>query len=311
MSRASVRAEQTGVVVSPPTAAKKTAFIAAPESVETSAIRQALERQGLTGLTLAEVAVPGRTLAEVVIEVIDRADLVLLVVADGSQAGNALFALGYALGRKKRILVLLSPDVDVPILPVPGVAMLRAKPDRPGALDFGLAQLLAAPPRKKGAARTPRQTAPLGPRADELLRQLAEVGARGEIPLAEIVTRALRESGAVVGAIGGGRGDRFALWSDDLEPWLSNPVLVQVQMQQGGEPALPAIVDQVRDAMTDANVSWGLVVHHSREGSAEGKALPAGPVLVVSAQRFLQSLRSTRLGELMRQLRDESGGWRA
>src|SRR5712691_7087275 len=120
----------------------RTAFIAAPSTADTSALRQVLQRLGLHALTVFEADLPGRTFSEIVLECIRRADVVVGVLGDGPTNPNVVFELGVARGLGKRILIVAGDDAQATVAML-GDPHVRSKPDNEGAIEFAMTQILA------------------------------------------------------------------------------------------------------------------------------------------------------------------------
>jgi hypothetical protein len=286
------------------------AFIAAPPLIDTTVIRDELSRRGIHPYQLDEVARAGQSLTEVLEESIRQADLVVAVVGNGDSEG-VLLELGYALGSKKRTLVIVPPGEEPPMKSVP---YLRTRPDNREAIDFGLTQLLAAPPpRQAGTGDLPPGTKPLGPVADDLLRRLEALGAYpDEQDLGELVHDALTAGGISVMyrsiphvSAAEERAD-FAVWSDDFEPWIGNPLLIEVRTEVEGEGELDRALGSLAALLEKRGSTWGLLLYHVPDFGSKVKAMRCHPrTFVMTIQRFLTGLRDASLTELLKGMRDQ------
>src|SRR4051794_12813631 len=103
---------------------KRTAFVSAPASADTTVLRELLARHGVDAFTADEVALPGRALSEVIRECVARADLVVAVLDGGAGSGNVLFELGFAQALGKRTLILVDADEFLPMVTSVGAPYL-------------------------------------------------------------------------------------------------------------------------------------------------------------------------------------------
>jgi hypothetical protein len=284
------------------------ALIAAPPSVDTTVIREELSRRGIHGYQIDEVASAGRSLTDVLEESVRRADLVVAVLGNGGR-DNVLLELGFALALKKRALVIVPPG-EMP--PVESVPYLRTRPDNREAIDFGLSQILAAPqpPRTAREAAAP-STKPLGQLTDDLLRRLDAAGAHPDVQeLAQLIHDALTASGISVmnrsvprSSAAAGWAD-FAVWSDDFEPWIGNPLLIEVR---AGMADLDQALSSVSRLLEERGrgTAWGLLLCCCPEIGLNGKSVRESRIFVMPIRQFLTSLRDTSLGELVKELRNQ------
>jgi hypothetical protein len=290
-------------VVQPPSPTWR-AFIAAPASVDTNVIRHALKRRGIAPYEIDDSAIAGVSIPEILEDCIKRADLVVAVVSGGKAKENVLFELGFAAALRKRILVLVPPEEDLPFSEIP---YLRIAPDNREAIEFGLDQILNVPWEGSRASREPaRKTEPIGAVAERLLTRLARALKQpDERELTEIVAEALSATG--ISSLShssdvtteNGRAD-FAIWSDDFEPWLGNPLVIEVRNRLGGPADLNRALDQITKMLDKTHTAWGLLLYGVAKGK-RGEAATRHPrVFVMSIEDFLRSLRDKGLGEFLR-----------
>jgi hypothetical protein len=283
------------------------AFLAAPSCTDTRVLREELERRGVYAYELDDVAKGGVPLTELLDEAVRGADLVVVVLGEGKKE-NVLVELGFALALRKRVLAIVPPGEDLPVEPVP---YLRTSPDNREAIGFGLTQLLAAPgPWRPGKNDAVPGTKPLGPIADGLLQKFRAAAAHpDELEMAEIVHEALQASGIAVmnrsltrTSAEDDRAD-FAIWSDDFEPWVGNPLLIQVRTRIGGPGDLGRVLTQMTAMLEKTSTMWGLLLYWG-EGEPTAEAARHPRVFVLTIGRFLELLRETSLGDLLRGMRN-------
>jgi hypothetical protein len=248
----------------------------------------------------------------VVKEAIDRADIVIAVLGGREESGNVLFELGVAQGLKKPTLIITAKEETTPLSAATGIPYLRAKPDNFASLEFGLAQFLAAPHHgDAGPKPASKETRPLGHDADALLARLhadqEQPGSQhGEVLLQDLVVQALRASGISTVSVGQQQGNAnidIAVWSNDLEPWVRNPLLIEVKKSLPGKGELDTLVKRFANALRPGSVDWALVIYRDAAPNVEDRLRRLHPhILLLSAEDFLASLRDTAFGDLIRKL---------
>ncbi|MGA7498371.1 MAG: restriction endonuclease [Isosphaeraceae bacterium] len=284
-----------------------TAFITAPVSVDVWGVRQILERRGIKTFTADELDLPGRPLSEILQEGMSRADIVVGVLGSGTSSENVFFELGFAQAMKKRMLVLGSGDAPLSTWASTGIPYVRAELTNPQAVDFAVAQILKVPHHGSTRETPVRRTRPLGEAADRLLSKL--IGATGEKTaqvMEEVVVEAVRQCGIDTVSQSGRRdgGVDLAVWSEDFEPWVNNPLLIEVKANIGSATAWEEVVLNLLRTMGSTGVRWSLLIYlHSPLDPAQ--AIRAPNILAISAEEFLRALQGMSFGELVRKLRNE------
>lgn len=288
-------------------AAAKTAFITAPPSTNTGVIRRILEDEGIVTFSADELALPGLPLAELIREAIGRADVVVAVLEDGSKGNSNVFLeLGFALAMKKRTILIAGADTPLPV-DASGIPYLRASPTNTDALRYGLTQFISAPHQASRPPAPPvvAETHPLGDRVDDLLARVrAPDGNLTEVELINIVVEAVRRSG--VSVVSEQRADLradLAVWSDDLEPWVPNPLVIEVKARITTKGDAASLFHTLYTMLPAARATWALLIYLEARRELLS-TLARGPVLAMSVEAFLESLRDTSFGELVRGLRN-------
>jgi hypothetical protein len=277
-------------------------------------IRQVLETEGVTSFAVDELAVSAASLLDIVQEAIDRSDIVVVVLPGQAPRENVIFELGFALACKKPILVIAEEKAVLPDV-AGGIPYLRADLKNAEAIRFGLAHFLAAPIFKSTTRQTfPKQTRPLGQKADEYLEKLRELPKETRVAsshLEDLIADAIRASGVRATAqrerVGNEEID-IAVWSDDLEPWVGNPLLIEVKAGLlRGKGDLDSIRYRFHKAYGQGRPGWGLVIYRQAASDADlARVRHLEPtILFTSAKDFLEALRDSSFGELIIRMRND------
>jgi hypothetical protein len=281
---------------------KRTAFICAPLSTNTSGIRRILERQGIEALTADQLVMPGSRWSDILQEAIGRADIVVAIIDSGVNS-NVFFELGFAQALKKRTLILVDADVEPPFL-IADAPFLRTKLNNTEAIELGVSQLLKVP--HHGTSAAVKQTRAIGNIADQLLAEVrGNFGQRPEMMLEDILLRAIHASGITASSvqIEPEIGVDIALWSEELEPWISNPLLIELKLLIRKEQ-LTKTVRLLQGAMKKATVGWALLVYlHADFDVWQEVRVPQ--ILPISIENLLESMRAKSFGEVIRELRNQ------
>jgi hypothetical protein len=290
--------------------APKQVYISTSRQTDIRPVRQALESCGVKVFSPDQLNLPGRSLAQITRTAMTDADIIILV-SDPIEVGFAFYEAGFAQALKKPTVALLSKDTAVEPWIARGIPYLRLDPSATDSVDFIVNQILALPhpglsPKKIEGA----QTKPIGHLADELLEQLRASGKRIlEQRLAEIITAAVQASGVRSVSQRGldGKGERgadIAVWSDDLSPWIANPLPIDLKLHLDRSQSLLASSIQTPKATEGTGALWTLVIYLTSAIPLEPAFLPPN-VLVMQAEAFVKALKEKSFGDLMRELRNE------
>ena len=240
---------------------------------------------------------------------LSQADLVIGVLTSERQSPWVLFELGQASALGRRIVLITSPTADPIPFALHQILVLRIDLDNREAIEFALDQLLSAPQRsKRDPARQSAHLAGLGGKADDLIVTLdRSLASRDWLSLERVLSEALRSSGAdvVVRRAAPGTGADFAVWSDVLEPFVGNPLLIELKARiRGGTDARRAI-RELTSYLGASGSRWALLLYGDGP-SASGQAWPGIPpnILVLSLRSLLEALRTQAFPELVRDLRN-------
>lgn len=290
-------------------AALKTCFISAPAGANLEVLRAALERKGLRVLVPHDLAV-GADWASEIQKQLSQSDLVVGVLTSERQSPWVLFELGQASALGRRIVLITSPKADPIPFSLHQFLVLRIDLDNDDAIGFALDQLLSAPePSKREHSTQVRPFVGLGAKSDDLMAALESSLVAGDWRSVErIVADALRSSGTDVVVTSPNRdvGVDFAVWSDVLEPFVGNPLLVEVKAKIRGKTEVTRTMKQLTSYVGSAGSRWALLLYGDSpvlESQLDVKTFPN--VLVLSLRSLLENLRTRAFPELVRDLRNQ------
>jgi hypothetical protein len=287
----------------------KTCFISAPAGAPLGVLRASLQSRGLRVLVPHDLAA-GTDWASEIQKQLSQADLVIGVLTSVRQSPWVLFELGQASALGRRIVLITPKNADPIPFALHQFLVLRIDLDNQEAIGFVLDQLLAAPDRPR-TAPTPQMRPPfggLGPKADDLLAALdRSLASANWQAIEQVAADALRSSGTDIVVTSPTRdiGADFAVWSDVLEPFVGNPLLVEVKARIRGKSEATRAVDQLTLYLGASGSRWALLLYGDGP-DPEDQAWSASPpnVLVLSLRSLLEALRSQAFPEVVRDLRN-------
>jgi hypothetical protein len=287
----------------------KTCFVSAPSGISLEALRESLLAHDIRPLIPQELSAGTDWASELQRQLV-QADLVIGILPTGRQSHWVLFELGQAWALGRRILLIAPPGSE----PVPStlqrLLVLSIAPDNRQAIDFALDQLLSAPPEPpaKEGKRKPFESLGLGPQTNVFLTRLEQslhsgLGQEFE----KTISDAIRGSGTdvVVESPEKERGADLAVWSDVLEPFVGNPLLVEVKLKIQTKATAATIFKQLSSYMGAANTRWALLLYGDGPppDAPLWKVCPPN-VLLMPARSLLEGLRTRTFPEIVRDLRN-------
>ena len=285
------------------------AFIAAPAFVDLSVITDELHKRAVKPITAYQLHPKGTSIMNEIETAISSADLVIAVIPE-QLSENVFFELGLAHAKKKRMLLIVSPNIkDVPS-DLAGRLYFRAESSNREAIAFALDQLIASQkikPARRDKVRQKRQA--LGDRVDEYLKRLDErKGTLKGHELEELVAEIFHVSGveAVCRRPKKDAGMDIAVWSDDFQGILDNPMLVEVKSRIRNTSELRQALHQLEMYRNKSGAKWALLLVSSAFAGSALSSIPfVGGVIAVTISEFLERLRTRPLVEALCILRNE------
>jgi hypothetical protein len=284
-------------------------FISSSGSADTSILREALHKRGYTTVGFQDLAVPGKSFSEALIENIRNADLFVAVIGDDPGNKNVFYEMGFAQAYNKRVLAV-SPSGLLPF--AHDIAYLKVDPTNKEAIEFGLNSVLSVPKERFRVDTPTKQTHPIGHLADQLIEETHRANGPDEgFRLESVILRALQASGVTIHSEAVQSGDigfDLAVWSDDLEPWIANPLLIQLKTKIAGGGQLLETVRQMTAYLERSGAQWGMLLCNEIKFDGVDSSLlgqiPAN-VLIMTTDEFLRGLKTKGFGDLAIGLRND------
>ncbi|CAN7680752.1 hypothetical protein LJR235_005378 [Pararhizobium sp. LjRoot235] len=285
-----------------------TCYISAPAGANLDVIRSVLIDNNIDILVPDELR-EGTDWASDAASMIRQADLVIGVLTQERRSQWVLLELGMALGVQKRILLIAPPKSFVPPQ-IQGLITLRIALSNREALSFTLEQLLAAPaPTQKSLPTPVHNKSGLGQRASTYLSQINQRIADSEFASVErIVADALRESGleAVSESKHNDRRFDIAVWSDELQPFVGNPLLIEVRGQWRDADREKSMLRSFQMQTLKAGARWGLLIHGGdKEIPQRVLASVAPTILTISIEALFSNLSTRSFARIVSDLRND------
>lgn len=287
----------------------KTCFVSAPSGLRLNALRESLVSHGVQPLIPQQLA-PGTDWASEIQRELSHADFVIGVLPAGRQSSWVLFELGQAWALGKQILLIASPKAASIPFAVQRLLVLRIDLNNRQAIDFALDQLLSAKPGSATARPSKPFASPgLGTQADLLLDQLDHHLQSGDARgLEQIARNALQNSGTdiVVESPQRDRSADLAVWSDVLEPFVGNPLLIEIKRKIEDAASAERAFEQLKRYLGASATKWALLLY-AQGPPAENRIWRRCPhnVLLMPLRSLIEALRTRAFPEVIRDLRNQ------
>jgi hypothetical protein len=281
-------------------------FISAPVKTDTSVLRDALEARGVAWRD-AVSAQPGGSILDTIESAICDSDFVCVALSATTGVQNVLFEMGLARGLKRPLLVFAESAGSIP-MHLQDVTYAKANITDKSAVDFYLDAFLqhasSKPSPRRATSSTKKKTARQIAWASRALRHVEESAAgprqRSEA-LEDLVARLFAAAGFVVSRRPGpDAGVDMAVWIDELDSTIGNPLIVEIKTGRLTERALKDTQDQLRSFFPRVHARAGLIVYHDIKGNTFRSEQLTWPfVFWFSIQELIELVRNRRLATEM------------
>jgi hypothetical protein len=282
---------------------KKRVFIASSRA-DVAEVQRAVREFDLDAVTLEEAATPGTTWLDSLHRCLNDADMVIGITGDRRKDTNVFFELGVASALNKPTLLFITPDYPIELVPPSGIPYLRMDLRNENAVMFGLRQMMSLSPADRIHQSVGGfTTRPIGPIADQLLAKLPQASP-GEFE--DLIYEAIKASGVSTIARRGEAeemGVDFAVWSSDLEPTITNPLLIECKSSLLDPSKIYEVIGRMVRALEAIHNGCGIVLYKEAR-NVPRRAPGSFPIIFVSAEEFLEGLRDIGLAEFARKLRN-------
>lgn len=271
-------------------------------------LRRALAKRGIDVL-VPEGLSPGSDLSAEINSLIARADLVVGVLTSERRSSWVLFELGLAWANNRPIMLIATSRSDYIPSNLQRFIVLRSKASNGEAIEFALDQLLAAPPSKR-MENLSKRTLPSGPEPDALItaqRVSAAIDASDGYQLQQLVVEAFQKSRVEVVSefSSAGRRADMAIWSDDLETVVGNPLLVEIKLQLRSSSDAKEAASALASHVAASGTRWGLLLYgkgFAPSGKIHGWLPPN--ILAIDLPTLFEQMRRQSFSDVVKDLRN-------
>jgi len=281
----------------------RSCFITAPAGTNLAVLTGALRQRDIRVVGPEGIPI-GAAWETEISNLLTSADLIIGVLTRARRSDWVLFELGQAWGQGKTILLFAPPDSAHVPSTLRRFLTVRANVSNQEAVEFALDQILAAPEPTSTPTLPAKEKAPLGVSADHYLQgSVALFASVNPLELESLVAKALREAGVDVLARSQvqDRGADLAIWSDELQPFVGNPLLIEIKTALATPMSAVRASEKLSKYVTSSGGMWGLLLYGI--GPDKLGSLPPN-VLAMPIETLFLKLRTESFDQIVRELRN-------
>lgn len=293
----------------------RTCYIAAPVGTQLVTLRSVLGEKGFHVIAPDDLPIGSNRLTEIS-SVLPQVDLVIGVLTKERRSEWVLFELGQAWAAKRQILLFAPPSSSVPSN-LRHVLVVRTSLGNREAIRFVLDQFLASP--RDGTSTQAIVPPPHHPKVVKVGKVLGSdasayiarchdaLDRRDWLAFEEIVSEALRKSGVdvIAGHPNDDRAD-LAIWSDALQPFVGNPLLIEVRGRIENAGSARTALKRLSESIASSGAIWGLLIYGSGPaGDAKPWTDTPPNILTISIFELLERMRGDPFEEVVKTLRNQ------
>lgn len=284
----------------------KSCFITAPAGSNLNHLRDALKRRQIR-IVIPQDLPFGSSWKSEITNSIHEVDLVIGILTNARQSKWVLFELGQAWAIGKQILLLAPPRSDYLPSNLTRFLTVRANLSNHEAIDFALDQLIAAPKREIKSEAKQQTHQVLGAATDIYLREVEQAVAMGDgLGLERIVAEALKMAGVQTLSTSPSKdeGVDLAIWSDALQHYVGNPLLVEIKTKIRSSADATQIANRLSKQIALSGTRWGLLLYAESPLGIVLKEGLAPNILSMALPMLLERMRTKPFPDIIKEMRN-------
>ena len=286
---------------------RRTCFISAPAEADTTILQNILNERGLSVLIEQGDVKSDLSLGKNLLNAIVSSDFFIGVLQAGVDNSMVYYEIGIANGTGKRTLIFTSPSIKNSVKNIKGSLYMRVAMDNREGMEFAIDQVIKAPEIEPKVEQTEKpKNKPIGKIAKDLLAELSKPESTWGAHPEDAVIRALGSSGVnvLVRSKYWDSGADMALWADELEGSVGNPLLIEVKQHISGSTSITRLANQLDSYLESSNAGWLLLLYLKgpEDDSDVWKQFPDS-VIHLPVPKFLQYFEESNLVEIVKSLK--------
>lgn len=286
---------------------RRTCFISAPAEADTTILQDILNERGLSVIIEQGDAISDSSSDKNLLNTILSSDFFIGVLQAGADNSMVYYEIGVANGTGRRTLIFTSPSLKNSVKNIKGSLYMRVGMDNREAMEFAIDQVIKAPEFERDSARKEvNKNKPIGKIAKDLLAELNKPESTWGAHPENAVIRAIGSSGVnvLVRSKYWDSGADMALWVDELEESVGNPLLIEVKQHISGSTSITRLANQLDSYLESSNAGWLLLLYLKgpEEDSDVWDQFPES-VIHMPVPKFLKYFEQRNLVEIVNSLK--------
>ena len=286
---------------------RRTCFISAPAEADTTIRQNILNERGLSVLIEQGDVKSNLSLGKNLLNAIVSSDFFIGVLQAGVDNSMVYYEIGIADGTGKRTLIFTSPSIKNSVKNIKGSLYMRVAMDNREGMEFAIDQVIKAPEIEPKVEQTEKpKNEPIEKSEKDLLAETSKAESTWGGHPEDAVIRALGSSGVnvLVRSKYWDSGADMALWADELEGSVGNPLLIEVKQHISGSTSITRLANQLDSYLESSNAGWLLLLYLKgpEDDSDVWKQFPDS-VIHLPVPKFLQYFEESNLVEIVKSLK--------
>ena len=286
---------------------RRTCFISAPAEADTTILQNILNERGLSVLIEQGDVKADLSLGKNLLNAIVSSDFFIGVLQAGVDNSMVYYEIGIANGTGRRTLIFTSPSIKNSVKNIKGSLYMRVAMDNREGMEFAIDQVIKAPEIEPKVEQTEKpKNKPIGKIAKDLLAELSKPESTWGAHPEDAVIQAIGSSGVnvLVRSKYWDSGADMALWADELEGSVGNPLLIEVKQHISGSTSITRLANQLDSYLESSNAGWLLLLYLKgpEEDSDVWKQFPDS-VIHLPVPKFLKYFEESNLVEIVKSLK--------
>jgi len=287
-------------------------YISSPPGVNTTVIQKVLASRELVSILGSEIVKLADISGKKILKSIAASEYVIAVLRTGAENTNVYYEIGIAHGLGKRTLIFASPEIKQSVTKLKSSLYLRLEINNEDSVAFVIDQVLSAPELELDSPATVLGgNKPIGKLADDLLSELNNPDSTWGAHPENAVVQALGTSGvnALIKSKYWDSGADIAVWADELENIVGNPLLVEVKQRISGATSITRLSSQLESYLNHSNAEYLLLLYlEGPENESEAWEQIPDSVFHMPIPDFLATFGNKNLIQIVSSLKAENQG---
>jgi protein involved in ribonucleotide reduction len=280
-----------------------TCYISAGISTDLHPLNRILKSIGIATIRIDHPEFESELISTTVQKLIQKADLVIGVLSEGSNNNNVFFELGFARALRRPIFLIVPPNLELPF-GLKDIISIRSDSKNEEAIKFALEQIKVRSKHLVPKSKViEKKTHAIGNKAIEFLEAFQNNNRHfSESQIEEVIASALKDAGVTAIASSSNRdyGADLAVWIDELENLMGNPILFEIKGRINSQSHLDETISRCQKYAKNAKSKYIVLLYlESNFIEATSRSLIPPNIMVFQITDLISRLQKNSLGKIL------------